>query len=191
MERLDDLDDEALMGEVAAGGRAAFAVLSRRHLKRSLALARRIVGNDSDAEEVVQDSFLQVWRHAGSWRGESSRFTTWLYRIVVNRSLSCRRRRGFEPLEEALEVACPQPDGCAEAEGRELAAELDAAIAALPDRQRAALGLCYYQGLSCAEAARVLEVSVSAAESLLVRARRALRQRLCRWYGESENEDGS
>lgn len=191
MERLDDLDDEALMADVAAGDRAAFAVLSRRHLKRSLALARRIVGNDHDAEEVVQDSFLQVWRHAGSWRGDSSRFTTWLYRIIVNGSLSRRRRPGFAPLEEALEVACPQPDGCATAQARELAAEVDSAIAALPDRQRAALGLCYYQGLSCAEAAQVLEVSVSAAESLLVRARRAVRRRLCLWYGDSEDGDGA
>lgn len=186
MQRLDDLDDETLIAEVAAANRAAFAVLTRRHLKQSLALARRIVGNDHDAEEAVQDSFLQVWRHAVNWRGGEARFRTWLYRIVVNRSLSCRRQRAHAPLDEALEIASPLPDSHAEAEARELAVEVDAVIAALPDRQRVALGLCYYQGLSCAEAARVLEVSVSATESLLVRARRAVRKRLCLWYGDKD-----
>lgn len=167
------------MAEVAAGNRVAFAALTRRHLRASVGLARRIVGNDHDAEEIVQDSFLQVWRHAPDWSGERARFTTWLYRIVVNRSISSGRKRRFEPLDEAMEMPSPEPDALAEVVARQLAARADAAIAALPERQRAALGLCYYQGLSCAEAAEVLQVSVSAMESLLVRARRVLKARLC------------
>ncbi|WP_448192415.1 RNA polymerase sigma factor [Azospirillum sp. sgz301742] len=175
---LDELSDEALMAEVAAGSRPAFAVLSRRHLKRSLGLAQRIVGNAQDAEEVVQDAFLGVWRHADGWRGDGANFTTWLYRIVVNRGLDYRRRRGFAPLEEAEDLPAPAPDAYAVVAERQLAARVDTAIAALPDRQRAALSLCYYQDLTCAEAAAVLQVSVSAMESLLVRARRVLRAKL-------------
>ncbi|MCW2235743.1 RNA polymerase sigma factor [Azospirillum canadense] len=170
--------DEELMAEVAAGNRAAFNVLSRRHLKRSLGLAMRIAGNAQDAEEVVQDAFLQVWRHADRWRGDQARFTTWLYRIVVNRALTYRRRRGFDPLEAAAEIPSALPDAQATVEERQLAKWVDGAIAALPERQRAALSLCVYEELTCAEAAKVLDVSVSAMESLLVRARRVLRETL-------------
>lgn len=175
------------MAEVAAANRVAFAVLARRHLKSSLALARRIIGNGHDAEEIVQDCFLQVWRHAPSWRGDGARFTTWLYRVVVNRSISYGRKRRFAPLDEALEVPSPQPDAYAETAARQMAARADTAIAALPERQRAALSLCYYQGLTCAEAAEVLQVSVSAMESLLVRARRVLRSQLST-PGQAEDE---
>lgn len=166
------------MAEVACGNRAAFTVLTRRHLRASIALSQRVVGNAADAEEIVQDAFLSVWRHADRWRGGQASFTTWLYRIVVNRSLDYRRRRGFAPLEEADAVPSEAPDAIARVTERQYAAVVDAAIAALPERQRAALSLCYYQELTCAEAAQVLKVSVSAMESLLVRARRVLRAKL-------------
>jgi RNA polymerase sigma-70 factor (ECF subfamily) len=185
-----ELSDEALMAEVAAGDRAAFATLSRRHLKRSLALAQRIVGNAQDAEEIVQDAFLGVWRHADGWRGGEASFATWLYRIVVNRSLDYRRRRGFAPLDEAGDLPTPAPDAYAAVAERQLAASVDTAISALPDRQRAALSLCYYQEMTCAEAAEVMQVSVSAMESLLVRARRLLRAKLQPLIGPS-GEDPS
>ncbi|WP_448205247.1 sigma-70 family RNA polymerase sigma factor [Azospirillum sp. sgz302134] len=166
------------MAEVAAGNRRAFDVLTRRHLTRSLSLALRIAGNAHDAEEVVQDAFLQVWRNADGWRGDRALFTTWLYRIVVNRALTSRRRRGFAPMEEAAEIPSPLPGAEEAVEERQLARSVDSAIAALPERQRAALSLCVYEELSCAEAAKVLQVSVSAMESLLVRARRVLRETL-------------
>lgn len=173
---LDDLSDEVLMAEVAAGSRPAFDILARRHMRRSLGVAMRVVGNGSDAEEVVQDAFMQVWRHAVNWRGDEARFTTWLYRIVVNRALSSRRRPSvFAPIEDAVDVVSPQPNAEAELEAKQMREQVDAAIAALPERQRVAIGLCVHGELTCAEAARVLEISVSAMESLLVRARRALR----------------
>jgi RNA polymerase sigma-70 factor (ECF subfamily) len=177
-EDLEDGDDEALMAEVAAGNRAAFDVLTRRHLRKSLSLACRIVHGRHDAEEVVQDAFLQVWRHANHWRGDRARFTTWLHRIVVNRSLDYWRRRRFAPLEDAADILTPLPDAQAIVEERQLASRVDAAISALPDRQRVALSLCYYEELSAAEAAGVLKMSVSAMESLLVRARCTLREKL-------------
>lgn len=178
------------MADVAAGDRAAFTQLTRRHLRRSLALAQRVAGNAQDAEEIVQDAFLGVWRHAESWRGGEASFATWLYRIVVNRCLDYRRRRGFAPLEEADDLPAPAPDAYAVVVERQLEASVDAAIAALPDRQRTALSLCYYQELTCAEAAQVMDVSVSAMESLLVRARRLLRAKLQPLIGSS-GEDPS
>jgi RNA polymerase sigma-70 factor, ECF subfamily len=181
--------DESLMAEVAAGDRRAFERLSRRHLRRSLALAHRVLGNPADAEEVVQDSFLQVWAHAASWRGDGSQFSTWLYRIVMNRCLDYRRRRTFEPLDEAGEVPAPVPDALSLVADRQIAARVDAAIAALPERQKAALSLCYYGDVGCGEAARILNVSMSAMESLLVRARRTVRSRLEAVIGRANGDE--
>jgi len=166
------------MSEVAAGNRLAFAVLSRRHLRRSLGLARRVVGNAHDAEEVVQECFLQVWRHASGWRGDGTKFSTWLYRIVINRAISYRRKQRFAPLEEAMDVVDPDPDAATVTESRDMARAVDTIIAGLPERQRLALGLCYYNEMSCAEAAEAMGVTVSSMESLLVRARRTVRAKL-------------
>jgi RNA polymerase sigma-70 factor (ECF subfamily) len=172
------VSDEALMADAAAGDSKAFGILTRRHLRRSIALAQRVSGNASDAEEIVQDAFLQIWANADRWRGDGTRFTTWLYRIVVNRSIDYRRRRTFAPLDAADEIADPAWSAETLVDGRKIGAEVDAAIAALPERQRAALSLCYHEEMTCAEASEVLQVSVSAMESLLVRARRVVRARL-------------
>ncbi|WP_435535729.1 RNA polymerase sigma factor [Azospirillum sp. ST 5-10] len=186
----DDADDEELMAAAAAGDRAAFDALSRRHLRRSIALAYRVVRNANDAEEVVQDAFLQIWTHADRWRADGTRFSTWLYRIVVNRAIDYRRRRTFAPIETVGEME--DPDGGIEERlaDREAGAVVAAAIAELPERQRAALSLCYYQEMSCSEASQVLQVSVSAMESLLVRARRTLRARLAPLLPPTRQKDG-
>lgn len=174
----DTISDEALMADAAAGDRRAFGTLTRRHLRRSLGLAQRVVGNASDAEEIVQDAFLQVWANADRWRGDGTRFTTWLYRIVVNRAIDYRRRRRVEPLDDAGEIVDPSWSAETVIDGRRIGAAVDAAIAELPERQRAALSLCYHEEMTCAEASEILQVSVSAMESLLVRARRVVRARL-------------
>jgi RNA polymerase sigma-70 factor, ECF subfamily len=174
----EDKSDEELMADVACGRRASFDVLCRRHLQRSLRLAYRVQSNRHDAEEIVQDVFLQVWERADSWRADGARFSTWLYRIVVNRAIDYRRKRTFAPLDEAGECESPLPGAEQTVEERQLSAHVDAVIAGLPERQRIALGLCYYEEMTCAEAAMVMEVSVSAMESLLVRARKTARAKL-------------
>lgn len=181
---LEDLDDETLMVEIAGGNRPAFDVLCRRHLKRGLRTAYRVIPRWHDAEEVVQDAFIQVWDRADTWRPDSAKFTTWFHRVVVNRAIDYRRRREFVGIDEAPEMACPRPDAEAAVEERRLSDHVDRIIADLPERQRTALGLCYYEELSCAEAAKVMGVSVSAMESLLVRARRVVRTHLNGLFGE-------
>lgn len=185
---LDGQSDESLMAEVAAGRRAAFDVLCRRHLKRSLRIAYRVQPRWHDAEEIVQDAFMQVWEHAGNWRADGAKFSTWLYRIIVNRAIDYRRKRTFTGLDEVAEFESPLPGAEIAVEERQLGARVDAVIAELPERQRAALGLCYYEELSCAEAARAMEVSVSAMESLLVRARRVVRSRLQGILGDGSGD---
>ncbi|MEJ0074265.1 MAG: sigma-70 family RNA polymerase sigma factor [Alphaproteobacteria bacterium] len=162
------------MARAAKGDERAFRTLAERHAGAAIRLARRILGNEAAAEDIVQDALLRVWINAPRWRPEAA-FRTWLYRIVVNLCLNAKRRAADLPLEAAEHVtdAGLAPDEQLELHQRD--ARLAAAIAALPPRQRAALVLTYQEGLSNAEVADVLESSVSGVETLLVRARRTLR----------------
>ena len=173
-------NDQVLMERIAGKDQKAFRVFACRHVPKCLAVSQRLIGNASDAEEIVQDAMMRVWRHAPSWRRTGTHVTTWLYRIVVNLSIDCarKRRQRFVPLDDTENRPTAAPGPQAAAEGRQLEAFLLQAIAALPPRQRMALTLCCFEAMDCAQAARVMEISVSAIESLLVRARRTLHAQL-------------
>ncbi len=166
--------DHDLMARAARGDERAFRILVARHTGRALGIARRILRDEARAEEIVQDAMLRVWINAPRWRPEAA-FRTWLYRVVVNLCLNEKRRPAVLPLEQAGEPADPAPDAGAMLEARQRDRKLAAAIDALPARQRAAIVLTYQEGLANAEAAAVLDISVSGLEALLVRAKRTLR----------------
>ncbi|MBM3491173.1 MAG: sigma-70 family RNA polymerase sigma factor [Alphaproteobacteria bacterium] len=172
------VDDEALMRRVAEGDRAAFARLMDRHLSRALALAERVAGNRGDAEELVQEAMLRVWTEATRFRPELGSFRAWFNRILVNLCLDRRRRPTGLSLEAAGDPADPAPDALAQTLEARANAALRAAVAELPERQRVALALCYWEGQSNQQAAEALATSVSAVETLLVRARRLLKAKL-------------
>jgi len=174
---MDGASDEDLMLRIAAGDEPAFRMLARRYTPLAVRLARRVTGNNADAEEVAQEALLRVWINAPRWRPLAS-FRTWFYRIVVNLCLNRRRRAPFLPIEAAADAADPGADAVERIERREEQRALAQAIAALPMRQRAVIALTYHEGLSNAESAAALGTSVSAVETLLVRAKRALREKL-------------
>jgi len=176
--RMQDASDEDLVALIGGGDRRAYHILVERHGRRVLGLARRMMRNLAEAEDVSQDAFLRVWQKAGEWQPRGARFTTWLYRVVVNLCLDRKRRPTMAPIEAAGDPADTRPDAETSLAKSQRDRQVAAALQVLPERQRAALVLSYYEGLSNAEAAGVLELSVSALESLLVRARRALRQEL-------------
>jgi len=170
--------DAELLRAIADGDRAAFDRLSRRHLDRAYGVALRMTGGRADAEDVVQDVFLRLWLRPESWRPGQAQFSTWLYRVVVNRCLDLKRRPKGTELDSVEEPQAPD----ANAEDSLLRAErsraLDSAVAKLPERQRAAIVLTYTAGLRNAEAASAMEISIKAFEALLVRAKRELRDHL-------------
>lgn len=171
-------EDDELMARVAAGGHDAFAVVVSRHLDRVVAVAQRVLGDRAEAEDVAQETLLRAWRHADRWRPGEARISTWLYRIAVNLCLDRKRRPAMAPLEAAGDPPDPTPDALALLHRAEVAALVAAAIAALPERQRVALALSYYEELGNIEVAEIMGISIGALESLLVRARRALAERL-------------
>jgi RNA polymerase sigma-70 factor, ECF subfamily len=170
--------DDALLAQAGAGDQRAFRILVARHLNRVLSLARRMTGNVAEAEDVAQEAFLRAWQKASAWQAGEARFSTWLYRVVVNLCLDRRRRKTTTPLEAAGDPLDPAPSAELRLVEDQRTRIVAVALAALPDRQRAALVLSYYEELSNAAAAEILGVSVSALESLLVRARKALRAEL-------------
>lgn len=173
----DDGLDHQLMAAVARGDEAAFARLVERHLGWSLGFAERMLGARHEAEDLVQTAFLRVWQGAARWEARA-KFSTWLYRVLHNLCMDQFRARqaGSEPLDVDLPDEAPGNE--ARLAGLQQEARVRAALAMLPDRQRAAVVLCYYEERSQAEAAALLGVSEGALESLLSRARAALRKLL-------------
>ena len=151
--------DHDLMARVARGDERAFRVLARRHAAGALRLARRILGSEALAEEIVQEALWRVWRAAPRWRPDAA-FRTWFCRVVTNLCLNARRRPAELPLSAAGDPVDPAPDAAAALEAGERDRRLAAAIDALPPRQRAAIVLTYQEGLGNAEAASVLDTSV-------------------------------
>ena len=169
-----DGSDDELMRRAGRGDRTAYSRLVERHLPRAVALATRVAGNRGDAEEIVQEAFLRTWLKAPEWRDESApggaRFTTWFTRVVVNLCIDRRRKPVMSPLDLANEIPSADIGGFETVARDETRSRVLAALATLPERQRAALTLCHWDGMSNIEASEVLGVSVGALESLLVRA---------------------
>jgi RNA polymerase sigma-70 factor (ECF subfamily) len=177
--------DVDLVRRTAAGDNRAAAALVARHLSRIAGLARRMLNDASEAEDVAQETFLRAWKAAASWREGEALFSTWLHRVATNLCLDRLRRRRELPTEDAGAALIDEtPQGEARLAAAEKGAAVRAALDRLPERQRAAIVLCHFQELGNIEAAAALEISVEALESLLSRGRRALRASLADLGGE-------
>jgi RNA polymerase sigma-70 factor (ECF subfamily) len=142
----------------------------------AIRVAQRVVGNVAEADDIGQDAFLRVWSRAASFDPRVARFTTWLYRVVLNLALDRARKPSHAPIDEAAEIRSDDPEPVTLMIEDEKRGMIAAAMATLPERQRAAVVLFHMEGLSGRDAAQAMSLSEKAFESLLVRARSALRQ---------------
>jgi RNA polymerase sigma-70 factor (ECF subfamily) len=178
---IEEGNDAELMQRTATGDVRAFDALVRRHLPRAIRMARHILGSSSDAEDIAQESFLRIWKHAADWRSAEEAgalFTTWLYRVVLNLCIDLKRKRTFSSLDDVPEPVDARGNAETNLHRRQQSERVRRAIGALPERQRAAFVLCFYEERSNKEAADILGVSLKAVESLLVRARKQLQRDL-------------
>jgi RNA polymerase sigma-70 factor (ECF subfamily) len=177
--RLDEHDPDAqLVQRVGRGDPRAIAEFVTRKLPRLMALATRMLGNANDAEDVAQEVFVRVWRHAGRWRPGKARFDTWMHRVALNLCYDHLRRRREIPTEEVPDrIDSDSVSGVFEPEA-DAGKQVARALQMLAPRQREAIVLTYYQELSNVDAAAVMNISIAALESLLARGRRALRTHL-------------
>jgi RNA polymerase sigma-70 factor (ECF subfamily) len=168
-------EDQERMRRVARGDRDAFVELFDRHQAAVVRFATRMVGDPARAEELAQDIFLRVYQAAPRYQ-PTARFTTWLYRVATHHCLNELRtpaRRAPPPAgEEALGTLAADAAHGPEAvsAGHSLARVVQAALAALPDRERAAFALCRFEGLSYRDIAEALEATEPAVKSLIHRA---------------------
>lgn len=173
-------EERDLVRRCQQGDESAFRELLRRHRSRAVYLAAQILRDPTEAEDVVQEAFLQVFRTIRTFRGDAS-FYSWLYRIVLNLCLDRRRRQGgriIVPLDEEQEREA--------AEGAwETRLQVDALLARLGDQQRVTLVMREVAGLSYEEIARELKIPVGTVRSRLSAAREQFRRMWERMEAES------
>jgi len=169
---------EKAVDRVLSGDRSAFQQIVDATSQKLVRLGARIMGNQADAEDVVQEAYVKAYRALTSGEFDRRSSTnTWLYRIVVNGAIDAKRSRKRRAEAGDDEQVDPGWDGAARAEARLALSELDDWLQALPADQRAALVLQSMEGLNNTEIAQVMGVSEGAVEQRLVRARAALRQK--------------
>jgi len=165
-----------LLRRAAEGDATAARILAQDLGRRAFSQAFRMLGNRAEAEDVVQDALMRLWRVAKDWRDDGAKPSSWLYRVVANLCIDRMRRiqpetldadTGFEPEDEAPAVE-------ATLQHRARMEALYAALRTLPDRQRQAVVLRHIEGMANPEIAEQLNVSVEAVESLTSRGKRAL-----------------
>lgn len=175
--------DADLITKIAAKDRDAFRRLTERYMKMLFAAAYRLGVDRDQAEDIVQDTMLKIWEKADQWNPDKgAAVKTWMYRIAYNQPVDVRRKeKNTVVIEDQNLSASEQTDYAIE--DRERVSHVRQAINDLPDRQREALVLCHYQGLSNAEAAEVMGSTVKGIEGLLVRARKTLHEDLKSYKG--------
>jgi len=183
------IPSEELMARIAEGDDDAFELLVNRHQTSVLNLVYRFIGDRTQAKDLAQEVFIRVWQAVKTYKPEA-KFTTWLYRITANLCLnelkSARRRKWFSfsrsdedgghAFEETLTDSAPSSEDLLLEKERNR--QISDALQSLPENQRMALVLKRYDDLSYQEIGQIIGCSVSAVESLLVRAKRTLQEKL-------------
>src|SRR5262245_35380486 len=179
---MDAIDRAAVLGRAQDGDDEAFQALVEQHGRRVFQLAFRMTGNEQDAEDVVQESFLRAYRQLGRFESRAN-FGTWLYRIAANCAVDAIRARRAriggatrEQVQEHLaRTATPVPNPERLAASEEAGRQVDAALDTLTPVERAAFTLRHYEGRSIDEIGRLLNLNRSASKHSVFRAVRKLR----------------
>jgi RNA polymerase sigma-70 factor (ECF subfamily) len=178
---IGSLSDSALLARYAKGDNAAARELARRLLPRLMGVAQRMLSDVAEAEDVVQETMLRLWKIAPDWQEGEAQVSTWAYRVAMNLCTDRLRKRRFvsdTPLDAMPDPADASQDVEDRMQDDARARALHHAIADLPERQRAAMVLRHFEGLSNPEIAAIMDIGVEAVESLTSRGRRTLKKAL-------------
>ena len=174
-DQYDGAPDGALLVAFANGDRAAARLLAIRLTPRALGQAYRMLTDRAEAEDVVQDALMRLWKIAPEWRQGEAQVSTWLYLVVANLCTDrLRRRKRNVGIDQIAEPEDPTPSVTDRMQDYTRQKALADALASLPDRQAQAVALRHLEGLGNPEIAEIMEISVEAVESLTSRGKRAL-----------------
>lgn len=171
--------DADVLAAVATKNQQAFAVIMERYYQPVYRVAWRLAAGHVDAEDVTQEAFLKLWNNPNQIR-DATALKPWLMRVASNLMMDRYRQKPMQELETAEAVIDQTPSAIVVMDRTRIAKVLDAAIVALPDRQKQALIYVHFEQMTNIGAASVMEISVDALESLLARARRSLKERLAK-----------
>jgi RNA polymerase sigma-70 factor, ECF subfamily len=178
-------DDKMLTGMIREGRHDAFAEIVNRHSKRFYSIAYRLVFNKDDAEDVVQEAFIKLWEKRLNWNPDKeAKFTTWFYKIVINLCIDHNRKKKPEPLSEGIPVIDRHQGHDKLMQEKQKQVLLERFIRELPERQQLALNLCFYEGISNQEAAEMIGVNLKALQSLIMRAKMTLKEKVGRYMAD-------
>jgi RNA polymerase sigma-70 factor (ECF subfamily) len=164
-------DDDAVVAAIRAGSEAAFNLLVDRHQRAVRTFLRRLLGNEADADDMAQETFLAAWTHARAFRGEAS-VRAWLCGIAWRKARGAQRSSARQRSRDTLHHERRQPEGSGAAMEDRLAVKR--ALQALPLEQRAAVTLCLVCGFSHSEAASILGAPLGTVKSHVLRGRERL-----------------
>ena len=183
---LSPSEQAALVSAVARGERAAFERIYALYFRPLSGYLMRQVRDAALVEELVDDTFVEAWRHASRFRGES-KLSTWLFGIARHRALDALRARqpAHDDIDEQADLADVTPGPELQASRRQTAMALDAALAQLPPEQREALELVLHQGFSYEETAQLVQAPLNTVKTRVFHARRRLRDALAHMKPES------
>ncbi|MEZ0224089.1 MAG: sigma-70 family RNA polymerase sigma factor [Alphaproteobacteria bacterium] len=185
MKQAEDAD-HLLMRRVARKDAQAYRALVGKYLSFCVRFAERMTGNRQDAEEIAQDVCLKIWNEAGRWQPQA-KFSTWLYRVVMNRCIDYKRKVVPLGVVDAETIADGAPSADDEMMREQQAVRVRLALKQLPERQRAAIILSYYEGVTNQEAADAMGMQLGAFQQLLFRARQGLKEKLIEERLEMKN----
>ena len=172
------LDEPDLVRKSINGDQSAYQLLLDQHLSSVSNFVMRMMANTAEADDIIQETFIRLWTHGDKFNPEKAQLTTWLHNIAHNLCIDHFRkfkRLVEEPSTEKASTLAGPEDKAIQAD---MTATVQEAMMKLPERQRSAIIMCHYQGLSNKDAAMILDVSVDALESLMARGRRKLKQML-------------
>ena len=181
----EQISDADVVARVVGGDVALFEILMRRHNQRIYRAVRAVLGSDNEAEDVMQQAYLNAYQHLGQFAGDAQ-FSTWLTRIAVNEALRRRKRRrvgdeGDDAVISLVQDEAPDPEQ--QATTAELREVLEREIAAMPDTYRLVLMMRDVEGMSTAETAASLDISEDVVKTRLHRGRTMLRDNLYKRAG--------
>ena len=182
-EEKSTFNDENLLKLIIAGDHSAFSELVIRHTKKYYSIAYRVLFSRDDAEDLVQEAFLKIWKNPENWNSSRNvKFTTWFYRVVINLCLDYKKKNKFDTSNNYNEIESHSntQDGIIDTKRRQEL--LDKYLLQLPERQQTALNLCFYEGVSNKEAAEIMDINLKALQSLIMRAKTNLKEKLQKYY---------